>query len=261
MSSPGSAERDPDGLSDAALTRLVLRAIGAAIALLVASALVAVADRVDSEDEPRPSGTAVDDPALLIPARGVGPLPGQPTEPYIQARTTELSRADGDGERVAVVSFTRYVTAADVREVLGARAGDVDVEALMVAAPGGEAAVVAPTGLRTWADTERRRAAEERAELERLLPTVDDADFVRTYRDDVQRLASLERNVDASGDVVFAALVVGTVDALQRMADDEDVRLVDVGRGDDMPDHDEVTALRPEETVKAGEPRYRPLAA
>ena len=264
MSSPLSADADASAadLGDAALTRLVLRAVGAAIALLLAAGLVAVAERVDDEGDGAASSAAdADDPALLVPSRGIGPLPGQPVEPYIQARTTELSRVDGNRDRVAVVSFAGYVTAADARDALGAAADDVEVEAIVVAAPGGEPAALAPSALRAWAETERERAAEERAELERLLPTVDDPDFARTYRDDITRLAALERDVDAAGDVVFAVVVVGPSRVLQRIAEEDGVRLVDVGRGADVPRRDEVTALRPEESVKAGEPRYRPSSA
>lgn len=258
MSSPRSADAE---LSDAALTRLVLRAVGAAIALLLAAGLVAVAERVDDEsDDAATSAVDGDDPALLVPSRGIGPLPGQPVEPYIQARTTELSRVDGDGDRVAVVSFAEYVTGAGARDALGAGGDDVEIEAMVVAAPGGEPAAVAPAGVRAWAEAERERAVEERAELERLLPTVDDPDFARTYREDVARLTALERDVDAAGDVVFAVVVVAPARVLHRIAEHDGVRLVDVGRGADVPDRDEVSALRPEESVKAGQPRYRPTA-
>ena len=247
-------------LSDAALTRLVLRAVSAVIALLLAAGLVAVAERVDDESDDAASSADADDPALLVPSSGIGPLPGQPVEPYIQARTTELSRAEGGSDRVALVSFAEYVTAAGASDALGTAGEDVEIEAMMVAAPGGEPAAVAPSSLRAWAETERERAAEERAELERLLPTVDDPDFARTYRDDIARLTALERDVDPAGDVVFAVVVVGPSRVLRRIAEEDGVRLVDVGRSADVPDRDEVTALRPEESVKAGEPRYRPSA-
>jgi hypothetical protein len=251
MSSPDSA--DPADLSDAALARLVVRALAALIVLLLASALVAVAERAD--DGARGRGSA-DDPALAAPSPGIGPLPGQPVGPYIEARRAALARLD-TGRRVAVVSFTRYVTVTVVDLLDSA---ELDVEAVVVAAPGGSPAVVSRSDLGTWAQDERERAAQERAELERLLPTVEDADFVRTYREDVERLAALERSVDVAADVVFGAVVVGTVDELQRLARSDAVRLVDVGPGAAVPDHDEVTALRPEETGDAGEPRYRPAA-
>ena len=267
MSSPDSADpadadavgadpadaADAADLSDAALARLVIRALGALIALLVASGLVVVAERADDRAG---SGASTQDPALAVPAQGIGPLPGQPVALYVQARTAELSRVPADEERVAVVSFADYVVPADV----DVGQVDVEIEALLVAAPGGEPAVIDDRGVRSWAADERRRAADERGELESLLPTVDDPDFERTYREDIARLEALERDVDPQGAVVFGAVVKGTVEELRRLASESTVRLVDVGRDADVPDHDEVTGLRPEETHEAGEPRYRPVA-
>jgi hypothetical protein len=264
-------------ISDAALTRLVVRAIAAAIALVGATAIVAVVQRWERSDDPAattatplaassPSSSTdadADEDQAFVATRGIGPVAGQPVIAYVQARTAALSRAKPGDRRAAVVSLTHYVAAADVAGVIG-KVDGVDVDAIVVAAPGGAPATVELSGLRDWATAERHRAAQERAELERLLPTVDDAEFDRTYRDDMERLHVLERDVEAAADrdVVFAVVVVGRVDQLRRLAAMPDVRLVDIGRGRDggVPDAADVTALRPEETAKAGEPRYRPTS-
>jgi hypothetical protein len=226
--------------------RLVVRAVAAAVVFVLAASTAIVLQRNGGEDGERglPDGGAT-------VFGSAGPTPGEDVPAYVARRQAALGRLDG--RLVAVVSFDRYRRVADVVPLLrGTR-----VRAVLVAAPGGMPSA-AQGSLRRWADDERRRALAERRELERLLLTTEDPDFLRQYHEDIARLTALARSVEGSGEIVFGAVVEAEAEALRGVARRSGVRLVDpVARRlpEELP---ALAGLRPEETVKAGDPRTRP---
>lgn len=242
---PATAEEEVVDAREA--ERLVMRAVAAVVVFLLAAAAAVVLQRSDR------AGDGMEVLPDATPVLGsAGPTPGEDVPAYAARRQAALRRLDG--RVVAVVSFDGYRRVADVVMPLrGAK-----VRALLVAAPGGTPSVVQGS-LRRWADLERRRAVAEGRELERLLLTTEDPDFVRQYHADIVRLAALARHVDGSGDVVFGAVVQADAEVLRSLALRPGVRLVDpVARRLPEPVPD-LAGVRPEETAKAGEPHARPL--
>lgn len=196
------------------------------VVLIVAGAihLVRYPDLVDA-GTPR----AEIEPAAEGPD-AVGPRVGDDVDAYLAARADALATLTGDVPVRAVVSFADLLGADDVPTPSGA-----EVEALQVLVPGGdERPEQVPVAAELAAAVEPPLAArtddldEEVAEL-RLLVEEDlgDPAFADDFRD---RLAVLEAVRDAppgSAPVVFAAIVVGSPDALRDLAADRRVRLVD----------------------------------
>lgn len=223
--------------------RLLLRAVAALVLFLLAAGIGFALAR---DEEVVDTVTAGDgSPAL---EKGIiGPLPGATLDAYERSARRRLSQADG--KRSAVVSFRRYLTEAEAREKAPG------ATALLVAAPSGSPRMVTDVGL--WAAEERAAAAEERDELEALIPTVDDPAFATQYRRDIVRLERLLDRIDPGGRIVYGVVVEGDAVELRALAKDGAVRLVDVSR----PDAGEITTfrgLRPEETEVANEPPTRP---
>ena len=223
--------------------RLILRSVGALVVFLLAAAIGVVLTR----DEEIASTVATGDGGAALEKGTIGPLPGATLDAYERSARRALSRATG--RRVAVVSFSRYLTENDAREIVPA------ATALLVAAPHGNPRVVEDVG--SWADTEREVAEAEKAELEALIPTVEDPAFATQYRRDIARLERLLDRIDPSERVVFGAVVEDDAVELRRISREGAVRLVDVAR----PGAGEVNTfrgLRPEERAVANEPPTRP---
>lgn len=246
---PATTEAPAEVVDAREAERLVVRAVAAVVVFLLAAAGAVVFDRTGGDDG---------SPGVLPDATPVfgsaGPTPGDDVPAYVARRHGALRQLDG--RIVAVVSFDAYHRVKDVVPLLQG----TTVRALLVAAPGGEPSVT-QRSLRRWADGERREALAERRELERLLLTTEDPDFVRQYHADIARLTELARHVTGSGAVVFGAVVQTDVDVLRAVARRRGVRLVDpVARR--LPEPvSQMAGLRPEETAKAGDPRTRPLPA
>jgi hypothetical protein len=220
-----------------AVSRLLTLLLVGALAVVVAAGVVAF--------------TRDDDVTTIADRGGIGPLPGADIVTFVERRKVALDKADG--RRAAVVSFASYRTEAEARAGLG----DLEVEALLVAAPGGTPTAVRGS-LEQWATRERQAAAEERANLQGMMDT-EDPEFKRQFEQDMDRLTRLERAVAPGGPVVFGALVVGEADALRQLGQRPDVRLVDVDNSDDVPEPADVRGIRPEETTTANEPINRPV--
>lgn len=218
-------------------------------AVAVAAALSGVVVLVAGAGE-RSGTSAVD---------AIGPRPGTPVAGHETAARNDLARADG--WRVAVVSFGRYATEGDARRA--AAAAEVEVGALLVAAPGGAPAVVnVEAGLGRWAAETAAAARDEAAELARLLPTVDQDDFAAVYREDLAAAEAVVAALDADPagiDLVFGLVVRGPAERLRALAAQPGIRLVDPAAGDRLADGAALHGLRPEETVRAGEPARRPV--
>ena len=215
-----------------------------AVALLViGAAVVVVAANGDRGDD-----DAVE-PAVPDEAGPTAP-PVAPTgdvDDVLAERAAALAAAEGRID--AVVSLVSYRDVASVQRI-GERAG-VEVVAVLAAAPGGPPELVEDS-LAAWIERRRATATAERAALAELLPTVDPDDpFAATYAEDIAALDAELASLDAGGELLFGFTTTASAEALRRLADRADVRLVDVGGV--LP-----LGLRPEEVDLVGEPRTRP---
>ena len=233
---------DPDAV---AVERLLLRFVAAVVAFLLAAGVGLALTR--NEELVDTVATGDGDGGAALERAAVGPLPGATLDAYELSARRRLSEARG--RQTAVVSFRRYLTEGDARQVVS------NATALLVAAPHGSPR---STGdLRTWAEEERAAAVAEKAELESLIPTVDDPAFATQYRRDVDRLERLLERIDPQGRIVFGAVVEADAVELRLIAKDGAVRLVDVAPAD----AGEITTfrgIRPEERDVANEPPTRP---
>ena len=243
-----SSEVDEGQLSEAEATGLVVRAV-AALVLLVLCAGVAVALTRGEGD----GGGTLDQDTVRPSESGLvstGPVVGTDVATYAARRRADLARLSGNA--TAIVSFTGYRTHAAAAQALDG----VRLRAVLVAAKNGAPTVV-EGALSAWATTERRDAEGERANLLQMLKDTTDPEFIAQFKSDVARLTALLSALDPNGPVVFGAIVEGSAAALRSLVG-PGVRLIDpVGRH--VPA--ELSALhgvRPEETVKVGDPPTRP---
>ena len=262
---PPIATGDEGGLVDADVVRRLLVRIVAACAVVVLAGSVAVLVGRDGERSTdattTSAGTATSSPlpgspaTLPVPsalvADVVGPLPGTDVASYVLRRITALAAADG--KRIAIVSFSSYTNQAGAEALLA----KLDSRGFFVAPPGGESRLVRGS-LPAWATKAASDAKAERAELLDLIPTTTDEEYRRQYQADADRLARFIGGIDPKGQIVFGAVVVSDVERLRVLAADGRVRLVDVGGSSDVPADDRLAALRPEETIRSGDPQTRP---
>ncbi|MBW3576447.1 MAG: hypothetical protein KY462_01665 [Actinobacteria bacterium] len=177
-------------------------------------------------------GSDVDsDPAAAV---AVGPAVGVLVAAHVDERQRALADAADGEERLAVVSFGRYLTAAEVAERLPA---DVTAAVALLRVPAeGEEPFRVELGRRPVAAIDaavaahRRSLAEDQKQLASLVAsqTVEDPTFEGFYEQDLQRLKAALEVIASDGGVVFAVVVRGPVTALRELVDSPDVRLVDV---------------------------------
>ena len=239
--------------TDEELIRLLLRVLAGAVALVMALGVAAAAARMADPEPvaaPAPAGEA---------SKTAGPPPGRLVGPYLQARTRELAGARG--VRSAVVSFARYQDPPAARRSL--TSAGVKIHSLLLAVPGGPLGEVAPAtdSVNEFLRRQRAEALAEKRAIEELLPTVKDQDFIDQYTADLARVTSVARWLERPGPLVYGAVVSGPAEQLQSLARRSEVRLVDVAAAAKAPEPGTARALRPEETVTAGEPAGRPASA
>lgn len=223
--------------------RLLLRSVAALVVFLLAAAIGVALTR----DEEITGTVSTSDGGAALERGTIGPLPGATLDAYERSARGRLSATTG--RTTAVVNFSRYLTESDARAIVP------DATALLVAAPYGAPRVVAD--VRAWAESERAAAQAEKAELEALIPTVEDPAFATQYRRDIDRLERLLDRIDPAGRIVFAAVVEADAADLRLIAKDEAVRLVDVAR-DGTGEVKTFRGIRPEESAVANEPPTRP---
>lgn len=241
----GRAGFDGDHVAAVRTLRLVVVAVG--LVLLAGLALVLARSLDDDGGE--------DDPTLAgLDGGGAGPAAGEPVAAYIADRTAAL--AEADGRRVAALSLTSYRPETSVTELVEGIRG-VEVLARLAAVPGGPPEVVTEAWP-SWVVAERADLQAERDEIAGLLPTIEDPDdpFVVGYTEDLARLDAQLARLDPAGDLVYGVVVRGDADALRRLAERPEVRLLDLI--DDEDDLSTVRGLRPEERDTAGAPPTRP---
>jgi hypothetical protein len=238
----------PPGVPDAddRAARRVLLLFAFSLIALGLGGLVTVSLQDSGEDDPR---VAAGGP---LPSAGLGPAPGEPLAAYSQARGRALDSATGT--KAAVVSFAGYLNEAQAR----AAVGKLTVTSLLAAVPGGPPSVVTGS-MAEWVDAQVAGNRNERDEIRKLIPTVDDPQFKKFYEDEVTRLSQLVDSVKPDGALVFGAVVKGAVDDLRAAAGAPDVRLVDVAPSADIAPETPVRGVRPEETERANDPATRPI--
>lgn len=201
----------------------------------------------------RSDGSRSDDqPVGQLSSADIGPAPGTDLNTYISQREKALD--DASGRRLAVVSFDQYVTEGDAK----AAADSVSVTRLLAAAPGGPPSVVTGS-IGSWVEDQVRVSREDRDELQKMLPTVDDPAFRDYYQAEINNLTVLVDRVKPDGPLIFGLVVRGDAKDLKKLASRPNVRLVDVGESAKTSSDALYRGLRPEETVRADEPPTRPV--
>lgn len=248
MSSNNSADRDLRA------ARRVVLLFAASLAAVVAGVVMVllgargdegppVLDPVDPSEDPSGGSDS------QVVTEAIGPAPGEDLASYVEAREAVLGAVEG--RYVAVVSLTGYSTPETVEDLMG----DLDLDSYLVAFVGDEP--------RRTSDIDETRdeivedAEAQLAEIEGLVPTVEDPEFVEFYRAEIERYRAVLDEPDRD-DVVFGLVVHGPASELRALAARASVRLVDVGVSDRLSDGAVVTGLRPEERSVAGEPAFRP---
>lgn len=245
---------DPGGARDTKAAKRTLGFFAVAVFVLVVGAVFAFTVTRENDDEAPAIRTEATSPAAPVTVDdAIGPGSGAEVGPYLDARKQALAAATG--ERMAVVSFDAYASEADAR----GKVASTPVEALLAAAPGAHPSVVT-NGLEAWANSQRKIDESERNEIRKLLPTVEESDpFKSFYESELVRLDAAIASVSPSSDVVFGLVVRGSAEALKALAATPGVRLVDVANGAKVKPDAVYRGLRPEETVKVGQPATRPL--
>lgn len=182
----------------------------------------------------------------------IGPLNGNDITQYIATRKDALLKASG--ERVAVVSFDRYVPVTEAK----AAAGNLKLIAMLAAPPGGTTSTV--TGdIGAWAAAQKQSAVAERDQTRELLKTVDDPDYKPFYQSEVARLDKLVASINPNGPIVFALVVQGPTSDLQSLGEKRGIRLVDVGASAKVSDATEYHGIRPEQNGTLDQNAPRPF--
>lgn len=239
--------------SEERAARWTIRFLAAGVFVAVLGAVVALSLRSLRTDDAATATGAGPSAKGAGPARleGVGPLPGTDVATYVANRHAALAAAKGDV--LAVASLQKYVTEAQAR----ALASRVGVVALLVAAPGTEPSTVT-TDLATWAKAKQDATRDERDEIRKLIPTVDDASFKSFYQSELDRLDKAAKVFTPDGAFVFAVVVRGAATSVQELTRMPDVRVVDLAPPGEPGPQTVYRGLRPEETAKANEPPIRP---
>ena len=178
----------------------------------------------------RPPGSAVDTGSARV-----GPTDDSDLASYVEARAAELAGATADEQRLAVVSFSRYLTPEEVVALLPA--GTV-IRFAQIRLPAEEqqpleTEVVSNDLVGSVArvlDEERDRIVEEEEQIASLVEsgTVTDPEYAEFYRTELDRLIGTRNLVDAGSGTIYAVVVDAPAASLHTVATHEDVRLVDL---------------------------------
>jgi hypothetical protein len=238
--------------SDERAARWTIRFLAAAVFVAVLGAVVALSLRsLRDDDSVSAAGSTSSGKGGPTVLEDVGPLAGTDVAAYVATRNAALASAKGDV--LAVASLQKYLTEAQAR----ALASRVGVIALLVAAPGTEPSTVT-TDLGTWAKDKQDATREERDEIRKLIPTVDDPTFKSFYQSELDRLDKAAKVFTANGAFVFAVVVRGAATSVQELGRMPDVRLVDLAPPGEPGPNTMYRGLRPEEKAKANDPSIRP---
>ena len=194
-------------------------------------------------------------------AVAVGPPVGADLEDYADERGTALAALDADETHVAIVSFAGYLSAEDagaqlpdaVTAVLAqyripisdsVEAGQADEELGEVEVVGGDltAAVERLIALRV-----KDIRAQEKEFQSYLDSGVESEEYRRDFENRVEELRAARNVLDGSGAIVFAVVVEGKGAALQALARERGVRLVDPAPSEIDVDSSAFFGVRPDD--------------
>lgn len=199
------------------------------------------ADAPTTGDGGQPLGDAIvpggsnDDTA----SGAVGPLVGARVAPYLDERRAMLAAAE-EHDRTAVVSFTTFLEPDEVVEVVEV-AGATDVHLVQYRLPERTprpAELEVTDGDLVGAVDGRigQVVADLQVEEEEVASTLDsgveDEAFRADYETRLDELKGLRNTLTSDPAIVFAVVVTAPVAALRDMADDANVRLVDLAPPD-----------------------------
>jgi hypothetical protein len=240
---------------DERAARWTVRFFAVAVFVAVIGATLVLSLRALDDEQRSPESASqpanVETITTLPPPPEVGPEPGTELPAYVTSRKAALAAVQD--ERVAVVSLAKYATQAQAKTLVGT----TPVVALLVAPPGTGPATV--TGdLAAWVREQTAATQAERDEIQRLIPTVDDAAFKKFYTEEVARLDKALKSFSPTSAMVFGVVVKGPATALKALGAKAEVRLVDVADNATTDPKAIYRGLRPEETAKANEPPLRP---
>lgn len=238
---------DAEEFSDESARQMILRAIAALVAFVLSAGIALAITRSDDTGD----DSALVSTEAALTGTGTGPLAGTDVATYMEGRNRALQEARG--RWVAVVSFRDYIS----QQQFEARYESFDVKAKLVAAPAGEPEVVTGS-IEQWAARARGQAEEERRQLASMRETTDDKAFQDQFAADIERLGQFLARLDPNKPVIFGMVVSASADELRALADRPETRLVDIVARRTREELDRLRGLRPEETVRAGEPRTRP---
>ncbi|HUQ62890.1 MAG TPA: hypothetical protein VM121_03975 [Acidimicrobiales bacterium] len=243
----------PPSRRDDLSTRRTLMLFAVGLVVIGLGGLVAVTFGSDDDSagtqQPTSATTTIVKGAVLVTE--MGPGLDENLAPYLKARSKDLVKAKGD--RVAVVSFKRYLTEPEARAV----SGGSTITALLAALPGGSPSVVKGS-VDDWLSEQFAASREERDQIRQLLPTVDDPQFQADYQARIDELNNIIGAVDPDQPLVFGLVVRAPAESLQTLAKASDVRVVDVGPAAAATANAVFRGVRPEEVTTANDPPARP---
>jgi hypothetical protein len=237
--------------------------IGVTLFAAGAAALARSHQRTSSRalDGMRPQSATAGPAARLSTTPAIGPALGTSPAAYVDKRRAALGKlaASQPGSTSwAVVSFDSYREPDAVASLLSAPPGrSLTVSTFQQRVPAEgfapetvelgrqrlEAALAAKAGTAVVT-----RLARERSDLQRLVPSVEDAAYRHVYQAEVLRLTAAVEALRSRPATVFALVVRGTNDALARLAKLPGVRLVDVADATTGPASPGFYGLLPDDT-------------
>lgn len=185
----------------------------------------------------------------------VGPRVGGDLEVYVEDRREVLAEFDDEQEVRAVVSFTSYLGADGLElpaeltlERLLVRLPVVDEDPREIEVEGRDPAQL----LGTVAAQERDRLSEEEEELASLLESdIEDEEFVREFERRLEELEEVRGRLADDPALLYAVVVVGSVEVLGQVQASGGVRLVDPGGDPDETRRTQFFGLLPEDEDRA----------
>ncbi|HVF12185.1 MAG TPA: hypothetical protein VNA87_03775 [Actinomycetota bacterium] len=215
--------------------------------------------------DPAPTGSPAEPNVISSPSdqARVGPGAGVLIGPYVGERRELLAQRAAKKPKTsafAVVSFGTYKTPQEVDVFMRGNRLEAHELQLRIPLPGFEPQAVRVEGkalneaVALSLGPERLRELQaELDELEKIIPTVTDADFKATYQADADAHRKAIALLRANAGVVYSVVVKGTYANLAKAQSTAGVRLIDVS--DDESSNLETHAfagLLPEETEKVG---------
>jgi hypothetical protein len=212
--------------------------ITATVAILVAAAVLIVATGGDHHHAVAPNGTSQ---SQTLPGEEIGPTAGEQVSAYLAAahkRTSTLAASATTLPVTAVVDLTGYLTPAAVTSELGGLAGVQVIRAFARVAPpatGDVHTVTLMPGSDLASDLTLVSAQaqalvvnyRQRVAIAKAHPTAANEEVVTTYAGEAQQAKIDAAGIGATSACVFALVVTGSARALERLAGQPDVRVLD----------------------------------